>query len=937
MKRILLSMLIALTALSASAKTDVDFSSKYDEGTQTINALSAWGWYNVMLQDYQVAECEYLYIQYESSCNFNLILQDKNWQNAYSVTCKASDTEAFIKLTPGAHEYYSCVVIQNHSEGQITIKKCYFCSEEEYFNPAPDDIEEAKENLAEIYLRYQKQIDNFTVGNDYGCYPEELFTAFSNALDAALILDNEEELNKLNAEQLNALSQAIVDAYKALVAGKILYLPADGYYRLVCARKFVNGDEEYGYFDKVKALMSKNDGENWWNDIDTEDPAFLWKLERQADNTYLMSNPNNHLIFSSPERCSADTKYINLDGIAKTDGVYDLGYELSTDKDIVVFNFRMSNEPANDYKYVHMNWHSGGTGWNGPLTTWCNYKNDACGASEWYLQPVDEELAQSLLNTNAFGHDFVEMLADAKTKAEIANDLIREALITEPSQMTSPVSQNDFGSKDGGNLAEGVLLDGNVNTYWHSAWSTGNAETGTHYIQIELAEPITGNLELEFARRMTSDNHLTKWGIYGSNEPDGEKYDYEWIVDIDSPFGAQGETLHHPFSIAEDKSYQYLRFYCESQGFFHLSEMQLYALSDNPTNQAAQMGKVYTDLIAALETAATVDPNAVSKADYEALKAAYDPFIALFVDPSTLRQAIKQATPALTIVEIGKNPGQWSEGATADFAKTLEDAKAYDKAGAYTQAQTDAYTEALSDPQAKVMVLANKVDPNKYYAIRFASEEKYEEMGWSTSNVLSETAGDLYNTYLSAIEVEEEPEAEENPESETEEAQEPGINLFFIDNSDADIEFCFVPVGDNLYTIKHKATSRFIHVNGYDSWTNLTSEASTFFTVEAVGHGENIIHATDSEGNDLAYLHAQLSDHRLVTWHDHYVGSNSGLILEELGEISEEDAIANVGQAKTANIYNVAGQLVRKNAKQNDVKGLSKGLYIVNGSKILVK
>ena len=200
--------------------------------------------------------------------------------------------------------------------------------------------------------------------------------------------------------------------------------------------------------------------------------------------------------------------------------------------------------------------------------------------------------------------------------------------------------------------------------------------------------------------------------------------------------------------------------------------------------------------------------------------------------------------------------------------------------------------------------------------------------------MLSETSGDLFNNYLCSIEAEEDPEAEGS-----EEAQEPGINLIFSDNSAADIEFFFVPAGDNLYTIKHKATGRYIHVNGYDSWTNLTSEPTTFFTVEAVGHGENIIHATDNEGNDLSYLHAQLSDHRLVTWHDHYAGSNSGLMLEELGDISEEDAIANVEQAsaKTANIYNVAGQLVRKNAKQNDVKSLSKGLYIMNGTKVLVK
>jgi len=37
----------------------------------------------------------------------------------------------------------------------------------------------------------------------------------------------------------------------------------------------------------------------------------------------------------------------------------------------------------------------------------------------------------------------------------------------------------------------------------------------------------------------------------------------------------------------------------------------------------------------------------------------------------------------------------------------------------------------------------------------------------------------------------------------------------------------------------------------------------------------------------MACLHAQLSGHRLVTWHDDYMGCNSGLLLEELTDAGE--------------------------------------------------
>ena len=48
-----------------------------------------------------------------------------------------------------------------------------------------------------------------------------------------------------------------------------------------------------------------------------------------------------------------------------------------------------------------------------------------------------------------------------------------------------------------------------------------------------------------------------------------------------------------------------------------------------------------------------------------------------------------------------------------------------------------------------------------------------------------------------------------------------------------------------------------------------------------------------------------------------------------------QSALANV--AKAGNVYNMAGQLVRSNATINNLKGLQKGTYILNGTKVLVK
>lgn len=880
MKKFLLTLFALTAMLTAKAVVNVDFSSRFEEGTNTIQCLSSWGWYSTSVKNFEIEECDYLYISYDATCNFNLIIRDLEWQTAYSVTCKATEKEASIRLEADKKAFTE-IVIQNHAEGEITINKLYFCTEAEYYNPQPDDVEGARSNLSEIYTRYYAYLDESLVGDDFGQFPADLHAAFVQAMKAAEILDTEAGMT-LTVDELNAMSQAIVDTYLALIAGQHQFQPADGYYRVLCARQFQQGDEESGYTYYTKGIYSNNGGTNGWKTVDREDPAFLWTLERQTDNTYMMKNASNNLILSEPQTCSTKENYVSFDPINKTDGGYDLGYPLSTEEDVVFFNFRMSTEAANDYKYIHAKDHNHGKGEEGAITVWCNSVGDG-GASEWYLEPVDEAEAQEIINANNYGYKFSQLLADAKEKVAIANDRTRDKLITGAWQFSSPYSQNDLGGRDGGDLSAGVLIDGDAKTFWHSVWSAGSVEPGVHYLQIEFVEEVSGEIEFDFTRRNEGSNNVTVWGVYGGYSSGGEKYDYEWIADVETPYVEKGESIVTSFTIDSDKAYSYLRFYAEqtnsNKGYWHLSEFQLYALSDNPDNQASHMGDAYANLVAAIAQAENVSLDAVTKADYEMLKAAYDPFIAVFVDPTPLRDAIEAAEPALELCQIGTNPGQWSEATYEALSRNIEDAKAYDRSGRYTQAQTDAYVALLADADTKFLAAANRVSPDKYYAIRFASQELYEEQGWSTSNAISEEGGDLFDTYVCPA------EAETLASLDAKDVRQ-GSYMFFTYDDKADIAFRFIPVDEDTYIIQHKASGLYIQCYGYDSWTGLTL-TPTLFTVKAVGHGENILRGKDYAANDMACLHAQLSGHRLVTWHDDYVGCNSGLLLEELPDEGE--------------------------------------------------
>lgn len=68
-------------------------------------------------------------------------------------------------------------------------------------------------------------------------------------------------------------------------------------------------------------------------------------------------------------------------------------------------------------------------------------------------------------------------------------------------------------------------------------------------------------------------------------------------------------------------------------------------------------------------------------------------------------------------------------------------------------------------------------------------------------------------------------------------------------------------------------------------------------------------------------------------------GATYDLAIEIDGQFDDWTSISNAIQtvAKRGDIYNMNGQIIRQNASLNDVKSLGRGIYILNGVKVLVK
>ena len=246
------------------------------------------------------------------------------------------------------------------------------------------------------------------------------------------------------------------------------------------------------------------------------------------------------------------------------------------------------------------------------------------GNNDWKFYPVEFGIydAEQLVR-NA---EMAELIAQLeKTMAKNDRAQVGDNLITEESQLSSDYSDPDEGK------SLGALIDENPATYWHTNWHSVPAE-GTHpTLKIELAEPISGDIQLTFQRRDSKRDHSTGMQILTST--DGENYTEAATVEL--PFTATGEVVRGIFNLAEPA--KYLAVYSNgavqgngttpedaSRNYWHVAELQL-----NKYISATPLNEKYPDAAAALQQAISV-AKAIDKPsaeDIAALQAAYEAYV----------------------------------------------------------------------------------------------------------------------------------------------------------------------------------------------------------------------------------------------------------------------------------------------------------------------
>ena len=851
--------------------------------------------------------------------------KDQCEELAYILTPFGSQTETLIS-TPFSPAHYK--YLRFYSEAQTGGggygSRGYFHVGRFQLYPLKslEELEAAKNMLMDAFDKYFPMYDSYPPGTEPGQYGEDEGAAFQNAI-FGLDFDglSDEARRNLTKESAQALIDACEAAYQAMLASKVPYILASGYYRIRTGMDYMNrividydedGNEITDLVARDKYLMvEKENGKTMatWGTPDAENETLgnissLFKITDNGDATYDIESMMYNVRFNNVARS------VNLEMSAESENkmVFD---PVATVNGITYVNISVSTQNAADGLYLHQDKHENGVGVGGHIVGWYSTFDASVGprGSEWYFENVSEGDAEAVIaawqplrEREQWLQDYKNLYAEIGQALAAAKDVEHEALIKSVDQLSSPFSDRE----EGQNL--GVLIDGNEGNFWHSDWHNESHAESKHYLQVELLEPLTEPITMSFHRRHGfNNNQIILWSVYGTNTNNDllVQNDLELLAELETPFGSDTETITtQPF---DTKGYKYLRFYCEKQNsnaaFFYMAEFQLYQDHENPNSQYSMMGQVAVDLEKVYNEQAEIADDKLTQADVDKLTAVYEAFKAEFVDPSELRQVIASVEGKTELVAIGTNPGFWPDGTTAEaLEKAISDAKKYDVAGVYVKSKSNAFIEDL---QAKAEALDNAVipvEPGKWYRFRVGTEDEYAEHGWPTDGNEETTNDDgtvtnesLFGKYITVADC----------------VSENGVNTvvfqigddvamdnyLYLDNEtdieDADLSlFRFISVGDSAYAIQNKATGLFLMrpKSGSDVRFIRLSPAPSLFTQGIAGYGQNYFPIKNLEGQNLEALHAARALNVVQTWAGwgNTDGRRGSFFVEEAGDVAAD-------------------------------------------------
>lgn len=200
----------------------------------------------------------------------------------------------------------------------------------------------------------------------------------------------------------------------------------------------------------------------------------------------------------------------------------------------------------------------------------------------------------------AVGLSVVSLLT---SHAALANDDAGTPLIIAKSQLSSPFS--DY--LEGADI--GALIDGNVNTFWHSDWHN-QTEGDYHWIDIDLTQEVKGLMTLYMYRRNASNDHPTSVVVSGSTDA----ANWQVLDTVAMPYTGINGVNSEPWAV--ENPVRYLRLTvidCTGAGvgfrkIWHAAELQVYLLSAS-TDYSTDVSDLCINEVQAANVDQFIDPS----------------------------------------------------------------------------------------------------------------------------------------------------------------------------------------------------------------------------------------------------------------------------------------------------------------------------------------
>lgn len=674
-----------------------------------------------------------------------------------------------------------------------------------------------------------------------------LQTAYNNAIVAV----SEDH----TFDEYKAYEAALRGAMAALSSDESVTPMKEGYYYFVTAGAcFINVNKDVRIYDDGSANIK-------WNIYPayTDTTAYIWRMTAgTADGTWSIQDMSTG-------------RFMDGTGVPSSTAVDFSIYSIGSGKVAL-----RKSSLTGQYQYLHCNYHGSGSGTGAALTGW----ETSADASQWYIVPVrDQELiarleaglAQKTLNTKMAA---ALSTATSDSARAMVTGIVGTGLVTNGNQLFSNNMEQSEGS-----YAD--LIDGNYNTYFHTAWSGGSdVDDAYHYLQFNSTAELPSSVKIYWMRRNQASNANRPSIAVLSASADGNEWtmlgDTLRAIHTDTTTGAVTGVLpilpsqltyfSDAFTVPSGMTKLRLTVYETRTGasatnpdggvgatspnyhhpFFTFSEFQVYPgtafYGSNESNSQAlrsDMAPVYQALVAAIATARGIATP--TQQDIDALQTAIDNFEALWVDSTGIVNNISTANSLVENPTLGDEVGQFTQEAVDQLKAAITTAQGQAPYYRLTKVQYDAAADAL---QAAIDAFQNSmVVPTDgwYYIVSNVSETVRVEEG----NNAQPTRGRVI--YASGYDT----GAGLSWGNTVAESEQNGRAIWNIKS-----------LGNNTYALQNVAAGWYMGEGGGASTRILLSDTIVPYKFVSLGQGQ--IGLQPANGNPL--VHAQWANHALVNW-----------------------------------------------------------------------